>query len=128
MSAFKVLIADDEPYISRVLRMVLQQAGYEVTCVNNGMEALDAYAKHRPDVVVTDVRMPQMDGKKLVQSIRDMDIDKNNIPIIVMTSTLESENRDWVGSVENVTFMGKPVSPRDLVRVVGNHLASNSLA
>lgn len=127
MSTYKVLIADDEPYISRVLRLVLQQAGYEVTCVNNGKEALDAYEVFRPDILVTDVRMPQMSGKLLVESIRGSNDDRN-IPVIVMTSTLESENREWVGEICNVSFIGKPVSPRDLVRIVNNQLANDAPA
>lgn len=120
MNKYKILIADDEPYVSRVLKLVLQKEGYEVTCVNNGKEALDKYATLQPDVVVTDVKMPHVDGRKLVETIRTID-GNDSVPVVVMTSTLESENRDWVHDVGNVSFLGKPVSPRDLVRVINNH-------
>ena len=120
MTRYKILIADDELYVARVLKLVLKKEGYEVTCVNNGKEALDAYVRLSPDVVVTDVRMPHVDGRKLVEAIRSMDGGKN-IPVVVMTSTLESENRDWVNDVGNVSFLGKPVSPRELVRVINSH-------
>ncbi len=43
MNAYKILIADDEPYVARVLKLVLQKEGYQVTCVNNGKEALDVF-------------------------------------------------------------------------------------
>jgi len=120
MNAYKVLIADDEPYVTRVLKLVLQKEGYDVTVVKNGKEALDVYTKQPPDILVTDVKMPHMGGRKLVKTIRSLEI-STNIPVVVMTSTLESENRDWLHDVGNVSFLGKPVSPRDLLRVVNNH-------
>jgi len=120
MSANKILIADDEPYVARVLKLVLQKSGYEVTCVDNGKQAIDAYMKIHPDIVITDVKMPQMTGRELVENIRRSE-DGRNTPVVVMTSTLESENRDWVAGVDNVSFLGKPVSPRDLVRVVNGY-------
>jgi two-component system chemotaxis sensor kinase CheA len=116
----KVLIADDEPYVARVLKLVLQQQGYQVTCVNTGKEALDVFAGLQPDIVVTDVKMPRMSGRELVEAIRAME-GKKNIPVVVMTSTLESENREWVHQLGNISFLGKPVSPRDLIRVINGY-------
>ena len=120
MNIKKILIADDEPYVARVLKLVLQQEGYEVTCVNNGKLALDAYLENRPDILVTDVKMPHMTGRELVEAVRQTNGDYDT-PIVVMTSTLESENRDWVGGINNVSFVGKPVSPRELVRIINNY-------
>lgn len=119
MNAYKVLIAEDEPYVTRVLKLVLQKGGYDVTVVKNGKEALEVYAKQPPDVLVTDVKMPHMGGRELVKTIRGLE-NSRNIPIVVMTSTLESENRDWLHDVGNVSFLGKPVSPKNLLRVVNN--------
>jgi CheY-like chemotaxis protein len=120
MNANKILIADDEPYISRVLKLVLQKAGYDVMCVGNGKQAIDAYRNSHPDIIITDVKMPQMTGRELVESIRHSEGD-NVTPVVVMTSTLESENRDWVTELDKVSFLGKPVSPRELVRVVNGY-------
>ncbi len=120
MKANRILIADDEPYVARVLKLVLVKEGYEVTCVNNGKQALDSYRETRPDIIVTDVKMPQMTGRELVETIRSSD-GGSEIPIVVMTSTLESENRDWVSGVGGVSFVGKPVSPRELVRIINGY-------
>jgi len=120
MNAHKILIADDEPYVARVLKLVLQKEGYKVTCVNNGKEALDIFATLQPDILVTDVKMPHLGGRELVETVRTLE-GGSNIPVVVMTSTLESENRDWVHDVGNISFLGKPVSPRDLVRVINTH-------
>lgn len=121
MSAKKILIVDDEPYITRVLKLVLQKEGYVVTCVNNGQQGLDQYTKERPDMVITDVKMPRMTGNELVAAIRQTNADSET-PIVVMTSTLENENREWIADVSHLTFIGKPVSPRELVRVVNGYL------
>lgn len=127
MSAIKILIADDEPYITRVLKLVLQQEGYEVLCVSNGKQALDTYRDQQPDFVVTDVKMPHMSGRELVAAIRGLD-NSRETPIVVMTSTLESENRDWVTGLGNVSFLGKPVGPRDLVRIVNDYFKQSKAA
>lgn len=120
MSINKILIAEDELYIARVLKLVLVKEGFEVLCVSNGREALKAYTKSRPDLIITDVKMPHMTGHELVDAIRRKNADVDT-PIIVMTSTLESENRDWVSGIANVSFVGKPVSPRELVRIANGY-------
>lgn len=121
MSIKRILISDDEPYVTRVLKLVLRKEGYDVECVNNGKQALDSYLKERPEIIITDVKMPHMTGRELVEAIRKTNGDTQT-PIIVMTSTLESENRDWVTAVNNVSFIGKPVSPREMVRLVEMYL------
>ncbi|MBT8440658.1 MAG: response regulator [Gammaproteobacteria bacterium] len=120
MTNKKILIVDDEPYVARILKLVLQKEGYKVTCVNNGKAALDICASLQPDILVTDVKMPHLGGRELVETIRSLE-SGSNIPIVVMTSTLESENREWVHDQGNISFLGKPVSPRDLVRVINSH-------
>ena len=122
MKTNRILIADDEPYVARVLKLVLVKEGYEVVCVNNGKQALDSYRETRPDIIVTDVKMPHMTGRELVETIRSSEGDSDT-PIVVMTSTLESENRDWVSGVSGVSFVGKPVSPRELVRIVNGYFS-----
>ena len=122
MNTTKILIVDDEPYVARVLKLVLQKEGYMVSCVNNGLQALEAYREARPDIIVTDVKMPHMTGRDLVEVIRNTEGD-NETPIVVMTSTLESENRDWVSGVKSVSFVGKPVSPRELVGIVNSYFS-----
>lgn len=117
MNTINILIADDEPYITRVLKLVLQKEGFNVTCVNNGQQALEYYSQNRTDLIITDVKMPRMTGNELVGAIRETNSDSET-PIVVMTSTLENENRDWLEGVTNLTFIGKPVSPRELIKVV----------
>src|SRR3954470_17708659 len=68
MALFRnILVADDEASIRHVLTLVLREKGYEVRAVNNGEEALSELAAHPYDVVISDVRMPKMDGLALLR-------------------------------------------------------------
>ena len=59
----KVLIIDDEPYIRLVIELKLKSRGYQVFTATNGVEGLNCFKKYNPQVVVTDINMPKMDGK-----------------------------------------------------------------
>jgi two-component system, OmpR family, KDP operon response regulator KdpE len=77
----KILVVDDEPQITRVLRSSLAANGYEVETAANGVAALEKMADWSPDMVITDLSMPQMDGIELCSEIRS----RSNIPILVLS-------------------------------------------
>lgn len=112
-----ILIADDEPHVARVLRLVLENEGYQVHCFENGKEALDAYSRLEPDVLIADIQMPILSGKELVNRVRDLP-GGGDMPVIVMTSSLESSHKDWLNNMSSICFVGKPVSPRELVGII----------
>jgi signal transduction histidine kinase len=66
----RILLVDDEPGIRKVLGITLADGGYSVTTAENGEEALRRFREHRPDVVLTDIKMPDMDGIELLQHIK----------------------------------------------------------
>ena len=66
----RILIVDDERQITRVLRTSLQSSGYEVTVANNGLEAFELFSTVSPDLVITDLAMPEMTGIELTRAIR----------------------------------------------------------
>ena len=84
-----VLIADDEPKMRRVLEMMLQKMGHHVLTAANGREALDLFATGPVDVIVADMRMPEIDGLQLLTTLRAQGSD---VPVIVITAhgTIES--------------------------------------
>lgn len=77
----RILAVDDERQIGRMLRASLQSSGYEVEVVQNGAEALQAFQQHAPDLVITDLAMPEMDGIELTRRIRG----SSDTPIIVLS-------------------------------------------
>src|SRR5436309_6244542 len=83
MPAEKILVVDDEQSMAQFLGIVLRKDGYQVTTVNNGREALEKVTSENFDVVITDIKMPGMDGIQLLQGIKKHDA---NIPVVLMTA------------------------------------------
>ena len=109
----RILIADDEPHVLRVLKMSLEREGYEVAICANGREALDQIKLGHPDVLITDIQMPVMDGEELCRTISQT-IPEREFLIFVLTSRTEIEHREWTRKLDNIQFLEKPVSIREL--------------
>lgn len=77
----RILVVDDEVQITRVLRAALQSNGYEVSIAKDGVEAMTLYLENPPDLVITDLSMPEMDGVELTREIRQ----RATTPIIVVS-------------------------------------------
>src|SRR6202044_1679104 len=110
----RILIVDDERQITRVLRTSLQSSGYEVTVANNGLEAFELFRTLSPDLVITDLAMPEMDGIELTRAIRRL----SETPIIVL-SVREQETMKVAALDEGADdYVTKPFSmPELLARV-----------
>jgi len=85
----KVLVVDDEPQITRVLRTVLTSQGYQVRTAAEGEAALSNFTEWRPELVITDLYMPHMDGIELCRRIRSM----STVPIIVLSVKGEEKTK-----------------------------------
>lgn len=123
MSGLRILIVDDEPHVARVLRLTLERAGYLVETACNGEEGLKKFIELMPDGLLTDVRMPRMSGRELVLSLTRQ-FGERSFPIMVMTSSIEREHREWIEGVQNLYFLEKPVSPRKVVELLGEHFSA----
>ncbi|HEY4379082.1 MAG TPA: response regulator transcription factor [Acidobacteriaceae bacterium] len=77
----RILIVDDEPQITRVLRTSLISNGHEVTVAQDGADALEKFMKSQPELIITDLAMPAMDGIELTREIRE----RSQVPIIVLS-------------------------------------------
>ena len=115
----KILIVDDHAPVIRVLKLGIEEAGYEVDTASNGSECLVKLCSGHPDFLITDIDMPRMSGKELCLAIEEQ-IPERRFPIVVLTSRTEMEHRDWTRSIENLTFVEKPVSIRRLVSHIAN--------
>lgn len=77
----RILVVDDERQIIRMLRTALQSSGYEVATAHNGVEALDRIKEQPPDLIITDLAMPELNGVELTQAVRR----QAEIPIIILS-------------------------------------------
>lgn len=111
----RILIVDDEPHMTRVLKLYLERAGYAVTTSANGQDALSAIRQKAPDAMVTDIQMPLMSGRDLCLTLAE-ELPGRSFPIFVMTSMTDQEHREWTGKIGNLEFLEKPLSMRVLVQ------------
>jgi len=127
MSAKRILVADDEFHVIRVVKLFLERAGYVVDTVPNGQEALESILRDPPDALLTDISMPRMTGQQLCMELQKQ-LPGRTFPIFVMTSMTEREHRDWTQKLPATTLLEKPVSMRVLVAALARHFAPEAAA
>jgi DNA-binding response OmpR family regulator len=106
-----ILVVDDEPQIVRLVRAYLEEAGFHVVTASDGQEALYVARHERPDLVVLDILMPQMDGLEFTRRIRR----EQNVPIIMLTARAEEADRLVGLELGADDYVTKPFSPREIV-------------
>jgi len=113
MSGERVLVVDDDPWILRMVTATLEKNGYVVETARDGKQALDCVAAAMPDLVITDVMMPVMDGWTLVQQLRSSPA-LAQIPVIFLTALGQDEKRLRALGMESKDFLSKPFRFDDL--------------
>ena len=119
----RILIVDDEPQIARVLRTSLQSNGHEVMVARDGADALEQFRKSQPDLVITDLAMPGMDGIELTREMRQ----SSQVPIIVLS--VRNNDSSKVAALDEGAddYITKPFSIQELlarVRVQARRIAA----
>lgn len=119
----RVLIADDEPHIRRLVSFTLTNRGYEVLEAADGGEALAMVAAERPDLVLLDVMMPVMTGYDALKRLK-ADPETADIPIVMLSA--KSQRTEIAEGLRNgaVDYICKPFTPKDLVQRIGEILGT----
>ncbi|MBF0329221.1 MAG: NAD(P)H-dependent oxidoreductase subunit E [Nitrospirae bacterium] len=110
-----ILVVDDEKIVLKSCEKVLAPEGYKVSTVASGREALDLLDKNRYDLIITDIKMPEMDGIEFIRQARKKNTDIN---IIVITGYPSQESIREALSLRIVDYLPKPFSPTILLDVV----------
>jgi DNA-binding response OmpR family regulator len=110
-----ILVADDEPTITHALSDLLEDEGYRVLRCFNGQQALDLIDGDAPDLVITDVMMPVVDGVTLTRSLRDRG---NATPVVLMSAAYAGVD------IPGIRFVPKPFDLDEIVRIVGRVLGT----
>ncbi len=118
----RLLVVDDEPNLLRAVAVVLRGEGYDVATARNAREALLKAAESVPDLIVSDVRMPGMDGYALARQLRRSP-HSELIPIVFLTAKDEPEDRIEGFRAGVDVYLTKPFEPNELVAVVRNILS-----
>jgi len=117
----KILIIDDEAPIRRVLELKLKSRGYEVIMATDGEEGLNLIKSQEPDVVISDINMPRLDGETLCKMVNPSKKTRSFLTII-MTSRISPDERLWVSEMDDTVFMEKPFSPSKLLECIDHYL------
>lgn len=110
-----VFVVDDEPRVCEAIRETLEAPGIKVTCFNNGIECIEQLGRHKCDLLITDLKMPQMDGVELLTKARAM---APWLPVLMITGYGDIPTAVNAVKAGVVDFIEKPLVKKSFVRQV----------
>jgi len=122
--AKRILVIDDEELVVESLKRLLGKEGYNVNMVKNGKEALEKIREADFDLLIADIRMPEMDGVETVKNIREYLKQKGKklIPEVLITGYSSEENLKQAQELKVADYIHKPFDIKDLLEVVKKNL------
>ncbi len=109
-----ILVAEDDQDVAFLITEMLKEEGYEYVWAQDGQEALEIMDKQMPNLIITDIMMPRMDGIELIKKIREED-DKRHLPIIVVSARTEDADRLIGLEAGAEVYLGKPFNSEELM-------------
>lgn len=111
-----IFVIDDDLALQLVLEIALREAGYDVVVANNGLEGIHRLETLTPNLVISDIMMPQMDGVEVFQQIKER-LQNENIPILIMTAL---NRRPWFSELEDegAVILRKPFDVDELLNLI----------
>jgi adenylate cyclase len=126
MAAERILVVDDTPANIQTVAAILKGQGYQLSVATNGKQALDVLEKIRPDLILLDVMMPELDGFETCQRIKSTEAWRD-IPIIFLTAKIETTDLVKGFEMGAVDYVGKPFNAHELLARVNTHLTIDQL-
>lgn len=121
MSKKRVMVVEDSQVIYQMIQEALEAKGYDVFVVTNGFEALRDLEEIQPDLIVTDIMMPKLDGLRLCEAIQNR-LETKNIPFIFVSSKFDERTVQRGRSIGAKYFIAKPFEMETLVTCVSKVL------
>jgi CheY-like chemotaxis protein len=110
-----ILIIDDAAFSRRMIRKYLQVDGYEIIEATNGREGLELVHQRKPNCVLTDLLMPDMNGFEFLQALQDEEL---KIPTIIISADIQEEARNQSYNLGAINFINKPPKENELRKAV----------
>lgn len=125
LQGLRVLIVDDEPDARDLLSTILKRCGSDVRCSESAADAMQAFAEWEPDVLVSDIGMPNEDGYTFIKKVRQLDSNRaQTIPAVALTAYATDEDRMRALEAGFQTHVAKPIEPEDFVNSIAALLTS----
>jgi adenylate cyclase len=122
----RILVVDDTPANIQTLTAILKERGYQISVATNGRQALEVVSKLRPDLILLDVMMPEMDGFEACQKLK-ASAEWHDIPIIFLTAKTETDDIVRGFELGAVDYVAKPFNTHELLARVNTHLSIDRL-
>jgi chemosensory pili system protein ChpA (sensor histidine kinase/response regulator) len=119
-----VMVVDDSLTVRKITSRMLEREGYRVMLAKDGVDAIEALIETVPDVILSDIEMPRMDGFDLVRNIR-ADIRLKDVPIIMITSRLADKHREYAKEIGANHYLGKPYQEDELLGLIAGYARRN---
>ena len=113
----KILTVDDSRTMREMLRHTLADAGFEVVTAEDGADGIRKLRESQPDVVITDINMPVMDGFEFIENVRSSE-EYNRVPILVLTTESAPEKKKRAQDAGATGWIVKPFDPAKLVKAL----------
>ena len=111
ISKTKVLIIDDEENVCELITLYFERAGYDVTCCSGGAEGIETVRTQKPEMVILDLMLPDMDGLDVCKELRKT----SNVPLLMLTARVDEVDRVLGLEMGADDYVTKPFSPRELL-------------
>ena len=121
----KILCIEDEPQMIDLIKLILENKGYEVIGAEGGQQGLELMRSEKPDLILLDLMMPEMDGGDVFHHMKE-EVDLRDLPVIVVTAKAAPIDKVlWINVAKVQDYVTKPFGPRELVESVEKVLASS---
>jgi DNA-binding response OmpR family regulator len=119
-----ILIAEDDPFISRMYQIKLESAGFTVILKNNGRDAFEAIRAEHPDLALLDINMPELSGLEVLAALQNDGFDFSTMPVIVLTNSSELADRNKAHSYGADYLVKAELTPRQVLDIIGEKLGA----
>jgi len=121
----KILCIEDEPQMIDLIKLILENKGYEVIGAEGGQQGLELMRKEKPDLILLDLMMPEMDGGDVFHHMKE-EVDLRDLPVIVVTAKAAPIDKVlWMNVAKVQDYVTKPFGPRELVESVERVMADH---
>jgi two-component system, cell cycle response regulator DivK len=117
----KVLVVDDNANNLMLEKDLLEVAGFEVFVAENASSAIAIARKEKPDIIIMDVRLPDMRGSVAAMILRQ-DKETRDIPIVFVTASVMAEGKEEIKAITNSGFIGKPINTRTFAKEISQFI------
>jgi two-component system response regulator VicR len=123
MAGEKILCIEDEPQMIDLIKLILETRGYEVVGAEGGQEGLEKMRSEKPDLILLDLMMPEMDGGDVFHHMKE-EVELRGIPVVVVTAKAAPIDKVlWINVAKVDDYVTKPFGPSELVDSVERVLA-----